>query len=33
MAELGIKGSQTIIKLLRPYTQPFKRFGFAGPLG
>ena len=33
IAELGIKGSQTIIKLLRPYVQPFKRFGFAGPLG
>ena len=33
MAELGIKGSQTIIKLLRPYCQPFRRFGFAGVLG
>jgi len=33
MEELGIKGSQSIIKLLRPYTQPFRRFGFVGPLG
>jgi len=33
MKELGIKGSQTIVKLLRPYVQPFKRFGFVGPLG
>ena len=33
MAELGIKGSRSIIKLLRPYTQPFRRFGFCGPLG
>ncbi len=33
VAELGIKGSQTILKLLRPYVQPFKRFGFVGPLG
>ena len=33
IAELGIKGSQTILKLLRPYCQPFKRFGFCGPLG
>jgi len=33
MAELGIKGSQSIVKLLRPYVQPFRRFGFVGPLG
>ena len=31
--ELGIKGAGSIVKLLRPYTQPFRRFGFAGPLG
>ena len=31
--ELGIKGAGTIIKLLRPYTQPFRRGGFVGPLG
>ena len=33
MAELGIKGASSIVKLLRPYVQPFKRFGFVGPLG
>ena len=31
--ELGLKGAQTIVKLLRPYVQPFRRFGFVGPLG
>lgn len=33
IAELGLKGARTIVKLLRPYVQPFRRFGFAGPLG
>jgi len=33
ISELGIKGSQSILKLIRPYVQPFKRFGFVGPLG
>ena len=33
MRELGLSGAQTIVKLLRPYRQPFKGFGFAGPLG
>ena len=33
ITELGLKDSRTIIKLLRPYCQPFKRAGFAGPLG
>jgi len=33
MTELGISGSRSIVKLLRPYVQPFRRFGFAGPLG
>lgn len=31
--EIGLRGAQTIVKLLRPYVQPFRRFGFAGPLG
>jgi len=31
--ELGIKGAESIVKLLRPYVQPFRRFGFIGPLG
>jgi hypothetical protein len=31
--ELGLKGARTIVKLLRPYRQPFRSFGFAGPLG
>jgi hypothetical protein len=33
ITELGLKGARTIVKLLRPYCQPFKRFGFVGPLG
>lgn len=33
LAELGLGGVLTVVKLLRPYCQPFKRFGFAGPLG
>src|SRR3989304_3637138 len=33
MQELGLSGAQTIVKLLRPYRQPFRGFGFAGPLG
>ena len=33
IAELGLKGSQTILKLLRPYRQPYKTLPFAGPLG
>jgi len=31
--ELGLSGAQTIVKLLRPYCQPFRRGGFVGPLG
>jgi len=31
--EIGMEGADTIVKLLRPYVQPFRRFGFAGPLG
>ena len=33
ISELGLKNSRAIIKLLRPYCQPFRRYGFAGPLG
>lgn len=33
ITELGLKNARTIIKLLRPYQQTFKRFPFAGPLG
>jgi len=35
MEELGVGGSniQTILKLLRPYRQPYKTMMFAGPLG
>jgi hypothetical protein len=33
IAELGLKGAQTILKLLRPYRQPYKTLPFAGPLG
>lgn len=33
ITELGLKNARAIIKLLRPYRQPFKGFGFAGPLG
>ncbi len=35
MGELGVGGSniQTILKLLRPYRQPYKTMMFAGPLG
>jgi hypothetical protein len=33
ITELGLKNARTIIKLLRPYRQPFRSFGFAGPLG
>ena len=35
MKELGVGGSniQTILKLLRPYRQPYKTMMFAGPLG
>jgi hypothetical protein len=32
-AELGIQGAASIAKLLRRYCQPFRRFGFCGPLG
>jgi len=33
MAELGIGNVQAILKLLRPYRQPYKTLGFVGPLG
>ena len=33
ISEIGLRGAQTIVKMLRPYVQPFKRFGFVGPLG
>ena len=33
MAELGVGGVQSILKLLRPYRQPYKTLGFVGPLG
>lgn len=33
LAELGLGGVLSVVKLLRPYQQPFKKFGFAGPLG
>jgi hypothetical protein len=33
MAELGVGGIQSIVKLLRPYRQPYKTMPFAGPLG
>jgi len=33
MKELGISGAQAIVKLLRPYRQPYKTLGFVGPLG
>lgn len=33
IAELGMGGVLSIVKLLRPYQQPFKKFGFVGPLG
>jgi len=33
VTELGLKNARAITKLLRPYRQPFRSFGFAGPLG
>jgi len=33
ITELGLKNARTIVKLLRPYRQPFRGFGFVGPLG
>jgi len=33
ISEIGLRGAQTIVKLLRPYCQPFRRGGFVGPLG
>jgi hypothetical protein len=33
MDDLGLSGSQSIIKLLRPYCHPFTRVGLSGPLG
>lgn len=33
LAEFGLGGILSVVKLLRPYQQPFKKFGFAGPLG
>lgn len=33
ITELGLSQARAIIKLLRPYVQPFRRFGFVGPLG
>lgn len=33
ITELGLKNARSIVKLLRPYRQPFRNAGFAGPLG
>jgi len=33
ITELGLKNARAIVKLLRPYRQPFRSFGFVGPLG
>jgi hypothetical protein len=33
LAELGLGGGLSIVKLLKPYQQPFKKFPFVGPLG
>jgi len=33
VTELGLKNARAIVKLLRPYVQPFRRYGFVGPLG